>query len=527
MKSSSRFKQGRFIKIKRLREIISLFNKYGVTKYFLTLPFSGSKELEPAPDSDSPVHVRVRRLFEELGPTFIKLGQFLSTQYDLVPKEFCEEFRKLQDRVPPFPHVIAKVTIESEMRKGLAEVFSEFDETPVASASLSQVYKARLHSGEVVAVKVQRPFIEEKMNVDFDILLYLSRFFKMGSRLLRKMNITSMIKEAKSEIMKELDYKDEIKNIERLYNNLKRDSYVKIPKPYKELSTANVLVMEFVEGIKITDFDKIDALGLDKKILITNLIKTLHKQILRDGFFHGDPHPANVFVLKDGRIAFLDFGMVGEMDDKNKEGYIQQSIALSSGESMEFIKVYTGLNNFDMNKLDLETIEHEINKLTLDWFQQKIRSNGEFYYKVIMYMFSQGVKSPHQIVVLSKCLLTLSSLVRIYDVKNEESIKIFWETIAEEEGKHAEFTNASMMTLFSEFYNKGMRMFMSNLAMLKSAMHSMNEGRSMHSMTTANERQSNFKEDDFDLNEDEITEELNKKEADMNEEKIHREQGSL
>ncbi|MBW3000060.1 AarF/ABC1/UbiB kinase family protein, partial [Candidatus Woesearchaeota archaeon] len=313
----------------------------------------------------------------------------------------------------------------------------------------------------------QRPNIEETIELDFDLLVYITKFIKNRSKVLKSMNITEMVKEARVAIMKELEFTKEISNIEKLYDNLRDDSNVKIPKPYRDLTTSKVLVMEFIDGIKITDMERINELGLDKKKIISNLIKSIYRQILRDGFFHGDPHPANVFVLKDGRIAFLDFGMVGYMDQQNKESYIKQSIALSSGNSLDFIKVYTQNNNFDMNSLDLETLEHEIDKLTLGWFKQEIKSNGEFYYKVLMLMFQNGVGTSNQIVVLSKCLLTLSSLVRIYEVSNEESIQIFLEALGEEKVARDTIMKQGLTKYLTDFYNNGMELFVSSLGALR------------------------------------------------------------
>lgn len=451
-------------RLKRLNEIVSCMRKYNLTTYFIGLPFSKSP-LKKAKPNKQPVEVRLRLMFEELGPTFIKMAQVMSTQHDIVPREFCEEFQKLQDQVPPFPTEKAKDIIEAELQKPISEVFDDFEDTPVASASLSQVHKARLKSGEVVAVKVQRPDIEETINLDFDLLLYIGRFVNRSVKVPKSMDLLGMIDEIKKAILKELDFTTELNNIRTIYDNLKGDDTVKVPETYSDLTTPKLLVMEFIEGTKITDLKKIEEKGLDKNRIMTNLIRNLYRQILRDGFYHGDPHPANIFVTDEGRLAFLDFGAVGIMDEQNKRSYIEQSKALAAGDSLQFIKVYTENNDFDMNTLDIETLEHEIDKKVLSYFKQEIKSNGEFYFKVIMDMFHHGVSTPHQIAVLSRCLLSLSALIRIYDFSNEETAKIIIESIQEDEYGRKALGGGGVIGGITELYSFGMDMFTRSLSM--------------------------------------------------------------
>jgi ubiquinone biosynthesis protein len=444
-------------RLKRLNEIIFCMRKYNLTTYFIGLPFSKTPMKKVKPNKQ-PVEVRIRLLFEELGPTFVKMAQVMSTQYDIMPREFCEEFQKLQDQVPQFSSEKVKEIIEAELQAPVSELFDDFEETPVASASLSQVHKARLKSGEVVAVKVQRPDIEEKINLDFDLLLYLGKFVNRSAKIPKSVDVIGLINEVKDAILKELDFTTELNNITTIYNNLKGDDAVKTPKAYSDFTTSKVLVMEFIDGTKITDLKTIEEKGLDKNEIMTNLIRNLYKQILRDGFYHGDPHPANVFVTDEGKLAFLDFGAVGIMDAQNKQSYIDQSKTLAAGDSLGFIKVYTDNNGFDMSTLDLETLEYEIDKKVLSYFKQEIKSNGEFYFKVIMLMFQHGVSTPHQIAVLSRCLLSLSALIRIYDFSNEDTARIIIESIKEDVLSREGLPDLGIMDGISEIYSAGMGM---------------------------------------------------------------------
>jgi predicted unusual protein kinase regulating ubiquinone biosynthesis (AarF/ABC1/UbiB family) len=249
----------------------------------------------------------------ELGPTFIKIGQAMGTRADLLPLPFVVELGSLVDQVPAFPNEIAFARIEHELGKKINEVYSEFELDPVAAASLGQVYRARLHSGEEVAVKVQRPNLEAVIKGDVAILKSVARFAERFPQLNENADWAGMLREFDVTIHEEMDYAAEAHNADRFRENFKNWTNVYVPKIFWNATTSKVLTMEFVHGTKVTDLEAQHRLNIAPEKVNRLLIKTYLKQLLEDGFFHADPHPGNLLVMPDGRLAFFDFGMVGRI----------------------------------------------------------------------------------------------------------------------------------------------------------------------------------------------------------------------
>jgi ubiquinone biosynthesis protein len=305
-------------KLRRSRQIISVFTKYGLDYLFdlgridiLTRirKKSGQKHLNPAQ--------KFCRALEELGPTFIKFGQLLSTRPDFLPPEFIKELEKLQDQTPPFDSLLAEQIIEQEFRKPVSELFKEFEQKPVAAASLSQVHKALLPDGEVVAVKIQRPGIKQIIELDMAILQDLAGFVEKRFHNGWTYRPQLMVEEFRKAISKELVFTREARNFEKFRINFSEIKYIRVPKIYWELTTSVVLTMEFIDGIKINEIvqDKYRELYDPREVAIRGT-EAILKQILEDGFFHADPHPANLFVQPPADIIMLDVGMVGYLDKK-------------------------------------------------------------------------------------------------------------------------------------------------------------------------------------------------------------------
>ena len=249
----------------------------------------------------------------QLGPTFIKIGQAMATRADLLPLPFVVELGTLVDQVPPFPNEIAFARIEHELGRKINEVYSEFELDPVAAASLGQVYRARLHTGEEVAVKVQRPNLEAVIKGDVEILKSVANFAERFPQLNENADWAGMLREFDVTIHEEMDYAAEGRNADRFRENFKNWTNVHVPKIFWNASTSKVLTMEFIHGTKVTDLDAQQKLGIAPEKVNRLLIKTYLKQLLEDGFFHADPHPGNLLVMNDGRLAFFDFGMVGRI----------------------------------------------------------------------------------------------------------------------------------------------------------------------------------------------------------------------
>jgi ubiquinone biosynthesis protein len=266
---------------------------------------------------------RVRMALEELGPTYIKLGQVLSTRPDLIPVEFVEELSKLQDSVPPFPFADAEIIIQRELGAPSSDVFDHIDIEPAASASIGQVHRARLKSGEEVAVKIQRPGIRTVIEVDLEIMLHLATLAERHVEELALHKPVKIVEEFARTLEREIDYRIEATHLDRISQGFLDDSTVYIPAVFKDFSTASVLATEYVEGIKISNIGELDAAGYDRRLLCSRGADIVLKQVFRHGFFHADPHPGNIFALPGNVICLLDFGMVGVVDRQTREMFVE------------------------------------------------------------------------------------------------------------------------------------------------------------------------------------------------------------
>ncbi|NLJ44493.1 MAG: ABC transporter [Bacteroidales bacterium] len=310
-----------FDKFRRTRRIISVFTKYGLD-YFFDKGKAGILAFITRRD-DSFRKISSGAGFclalQELGPTFIKLGQILSTRPDLLPPEFIKELEKLQDQTPPFESTAAIEIVERELKKPLGELFRNFESVPVAAASLSQVHRAKMHDGRIVAVKIQRPGIRKTIEIDLDILQDLAGFVE--NRIHNGWNFRPqmMVEEFRKAIRKELDFVQEANHLKKFKSNFRDIKYIRVPEVYWELTTPTVLTMEFIEGIKINEVNQAQYEGkYDPKLVAIRSTEAMLKQVFEDGFFHADPHPANLFVQPPANIVMLDVGMVGYLDKRTK-----------------------------------------------------------------------------------------------------------------------------------------------------------------------------------------------------------------
>jgi len=256
----------------------------------------------------------LRHRLVKLGPTFIKIGQALATRADLLPLPYIQELARLQDDVPPFPQPEAARILREELGAPPEQLFAVIHWEPVASASLGQVYYGRLPSGEEVAIKVQRPRLREAIQFDLMILKRIARFLKRYPNLFRGVDWTGVLDEFAVMIFEEMNYRQEAFHAERFRENFRRWKEVYVPKIYWAYTTERVLTMEYIHGVKVTDVEELRRRGFSPARLNRLLARTYLKQLLEDGFFHADPHPGNLRVMPDGRLAFFDFGMAGRLD---------------------------------------------------------------------------------------------------------------------------------------------------------------------------------------------------------------------
>ena len=359
--------------------------------------------------------VRLRKLFERLGPTFIKLGQILSLRPDLIPPSYAKELEQLLDKVPPFAYADVKKVVERELGKPIKKIFTSFEKKPIASASVSQVHVAKLKNGDKVAVKVQRPKIRKTMEMDIDIMFYISRLLEKHYPRIGRFKPVRIVEDFKSWTEKELNFKLEARNATRFYHNFKNSKTVKIPKIYDKYVTKNVMVSEFIEGVEITklkllkkktNLDKIMNLGLDAILTM----------VFEHGLFHADPHPANILVTKDNKIAFVDFGIVGFFDDKLKNKAIDLLYGVIEYDPDMIVDTIMSMGmetkNVDENKFRLD-IANIIEPLRYSSIKDiKISYVLE---DIIAVPLKHEFKIPIQFVLFGKSIVTLEGVALEYN----------------------------------------------------------------------------------------------------------------
>lgn len=271
----------------------------------------------------------IRENLLELGPTFIKVGQLFSTRADIFPGEYVEELSKLQDRVPAFSFEQVTTIIEKDLGKPLNKLFRSFDPTPLAAASLGQVHKAQLYSGEEVVVKIQRPGLPQLFTIDLGILKQITRYFQNHPRWGKGRDWLGIYEECCRILWEETDYLKEGRNGDTFRRNFRLADWVKVPRVYWRYTSPRVLTLEYMPGIKISHYEALEAAGLDRKILAKLGAKAYLQQLLNDGFFHADPHPGNLAVDPDGALIFYDFGMMGQLKSNVKEKLIEMLFGIT------------------------------------------------------------------------------------------------------------------------------------------------------------------------------------------------------
>jgi predicted unusual protein kinase regulating ubiquinone biosynthesis (AarF/ABC1/UbiB family) len=349
---------------------------------------------------------QLRQVLTNLGPTFIKVGQALSTRPDLVRKDFLEELTKLQDQLPPFPTPLARAIIEAELDYSPEEVFSVISPAPVAAASLGQVYKARLFSGEEVAVKVQRPNLRPVLTRDLYLMRWAAGWLGRFLPLNLGHDLTLIVDEFGTKLFEEIDYLHEGRNAERFAANFKDDDSVKVPAIYWRYCSQRVLTLEWIDGYKLTDRIKIQQAELETDRLIEIGVTAGLRQLLEFGFFHADPHPGNLFALPDGRMAYIDFGMMDQLDQLTKETLVDAVVHLINQDfeqlGVDFVKL-----GFLTPDTDLVPIIPALQKVLGDALGAKVR---EFNFKTITDQFSE-LMYEYPFRVPAKFALIIRSLV--------------------------------------------------------------------------------------------------------------------
>ncbi len=315
-------------KSRRYREVFSLLFRFGFGSYVLRpwLRFFYRRERN-AEKEKLDRWIRFRTLLEALGPTYVKFGQILSNRPGLLPDELLAELARLQDKVAPFDASVAITLLEKELQQPLSEIFKYIEEKPVASASIAQVHKAQLKNGAWVAIKIKRPGIDEVIAADISILKDLARLLKRHKELSALQPVELALAFERS-ILAELDFRQELHHIQKFYSLFEDDANVRIPLPYPMHSTANVVCMEYLEGIKISDYRALQSNGFDLKTIAQRGFDTFFKQIFEWGYFHADPHPGNLIVMENNTLGIFDFGMIGQLSTEDRNALVEFVIAL-------------------------------------------------------------------------------------------------------------------------------------------------------------------------------------------------------
>ena len=307
---------------------------------------------------------RLRKTLEKLGPTFIKLGQILSVRPDLLPKEYITELGSLQDKVPQFPFEKAEKLIEKELHKPISKLFKDFNKEPIASASISQVYKAKLPNGQIVAVKVQRPDVKETMKTDIEIMTYIAQLLEKHFVKIRKYSPVGIVEEFKDWTHDELDFRIESKNAKRFYNNFKGYDNVKIPKVYDKYSTKHVLTLEFINGIELHNLGKVkNKKGYNIKEIMKNGFDAILTQVFIHGFFHADPHPGNILVLEGNKISFIDFGIVGHFDNYLKQKSMELFYHTMQCDIDSIVDTFLEMGAVGVDKTDINAFREDVSRI--------------------------------------------------------------------------------------------------------------------------------------------------------------------
>lgn len=361
------------------------------------------------------VSVRLRLVCEELGPTFVKLGQLLSTRADLIPADVAEELSKLQDEVPPFPAEEAIRVVEKELDRPLDALFASFERSPLAAASISQVHRAVLHTGEQVAVKIRRPGIERQIETDIEILLGLAELAKERLRP-DLLDPVGVVEEFARTIRRELDFRIEARHIQRFRENFSTWEQVHIPAVHWRFTTERLLVTEYVEGVKVTDAAALEAWGIDPAEVAKRGAEAFLKQVMLDGTFHGDPHPGNVLAMPDGRLAFLDFGVVGQLDERAMEALADMFIGVVRLDAGRVVGALRRLGLVD-ERADLRGLKGELNDLVERHYGRPLKEMelGPILAEIFRIVNKHRIRLPLDFALLGKAIVTMEGIGKQLD----------------------------------------------------------------------------------------------------------------
>ena len=405
--------------LKRFKDIAVLLMKYGRSDLIKASVFEEAILADGNGSSEQalvPTNHDLSKDLEAMGPTFVKLGQLLSSRSDLLPAQYLDSLARLQDQVEPFPFAEVEATITSELGVRLSKAFAEFDPEPMAAASLGQVHRALMRDGREVVVKVQRPNIREQIAGDFEALSELAEFLDKHTEIGKRYEFERILHEFRTNLLRELDYRIEARNLETVGRNLEHLDLIVVPVPIDDYTTSRVLVMEHIRGRKITDISPLAWTELNGTILAEQLFRAYLQQILVDGFFHADPHPGNVFLTDNNKIALIDLGMVGHIVPEHQDNFLQLLLAISDGLGDKAAE-FTRRMGEPKSGFDEDQYRQEISKFVArhDRSSPDQIEAGRTVLEITRIAGNANFRMPSGFTMVAKTLLNLDQIVHLLD----------------------------------------------------------------------------------------------------------------
>lgn len=402
--------------LRHYRELARFLLKYGRSDVILRAGLEKVLDEKPPVSKPSPGPEELSRDLEKMGPTYVKLGQFLSTRSDLLAPMVIEALTRLQDSAEHFPYEKVEKIIAMELGSPVSRLFSFFDKTPLAAASLAQVHRAALLDGRAVAVKVQRPGIQDQVAMDLDALIELAAFLDRHVDIARRYMLQASMEEFRKAILSELDFRQEARNLVLLAENLREHEKIVVPMPVAGFSTAKVLAMDYIRGQKVTSIVPLRRQEINGSDLAAELFRAYLKQILIDGWYHADPHPGNVFLTEDGRIALLDLGSVARISDGMQKKLLGLTLAISESNTEEAVRYAIEIGE-KTPAFDDQTFGRQVREMVLYWQRSTIGQLqvGRLILDILKIAGSSGFRFPSELALLGRCMMNLDNIGRTLD----------------------------------------------------------------------------------------------------------------